>query len=403
MKKSIKQTLIFYIKQIALSILVGLCGGIIGGLFSKSVTYVTEIRTNNSWLVYFLVPAGILTVCIYTLFKISGMGTNQVLQSYGGENKLSPLLTPAIFICSVLSHLFGASVGREGAALQLGGGVATTVSKIFKLNDKERQMLTLSGMAGFFSAVFTTPVAAIAFVIEVIYVGRLQLKAVIPAAVCSFTAYFTALLLGTHPERITIETLPDITLLNILKAVIIAAVSGTVAMLFCYALKYSEKLFKKAFKNPFLRIAIGGIIIILLTLLFKTRDYNGAGMNVIERIFENGEFNYEAFLLKMIFTCVSVGAGYKGGEIVPTLFIGATFGALVSTLLGLPVALGAAVGMVSLFCGATNCPLAALLLGVELFSGKGFIFLIFASITAFFTSGKISLYSAQQRKSKKIS
>ncbi len=395
-KNKLTKQFMYTIKLIALSLLIGVCGGVLGTLFSKTVALVTNVRTQNNWLIYLLPLAGIISVGLYKLLKVSGMGTNQVIKSCTGESKLSSTLTPAIFISSAISHLFGASVGREGAALQLGGGLATLLSRIFRLNDTERQILTYCGMAGLFSAVFGTPLAAFVFALQIVYVWRICLKAVLPCLITSFTAYFTALGLGAHPERFAFNSVPAATLSVVLKTVVIAALSALVAMLFCYSLKYTEKLFEKLFKNAFLRIAFGGVITVLLTLLVKTNDYNGAGVNVIEHIFTNAEFKPEAFILKLIFTCIAVGSGYKGGEIVPSLFIGATFGSLAASIIGLPTVLGAVIGMTALFCGVTNCPIAAIFLSLEMFSGKGAIYIIPSAIIAFLLSGKISLYSAQK-------
>lgn len=383
-------------KLISLSLLIGVSGGVLGALFSKTLTFVTDLRTQNNWLIYFLPLAGLLSVGIYKLLKTTGMSTNTVIKSCTGESKLSSTLTPAIFISSAISHLFGASVGREGAALQLGGGLATILSKIFRLDDTDRQILTYCGMAGLFSAVFGTPLAAFVFALQIVYVWRIHYKAIFPCLITSFTAYITSISLGIHPERFNFDSVPEITVSLILKTIVISVFSAFLAMLFCYSLKYTEKLFKRLFKNAFLRIAVGGVITVLLTVIVNTNDYNGAGINIIEHIFTNGEFKPQAFILKLVFTCIAVGAGFKGGEIVPTLFIGATFGSLVASLLGVPVALGALVGMTALFCGVTNCPLAAILLSLEIFSGKGLIYIVLSAIISYLFSGKISLYSAQK-------
>lgn len=396
MNTKIKNSCYLIIKELSLSAIVGLICGIIGALFSKSISLVTNIRNANSWLIYFLPLAGILTVALYKLSRVSGMGTNQVIKSANGKNAISPLLAPAVFIGSALSHLCGASVGREGAALQLGGSISTFIASLFHLEEKQKQILIYCGMAGLFSAVFGTPFAAFIFALEVVYVGHIRLKAVLPTLLSSFTAYFIAILLGSHPERFAIAELPQLSFSVLWKVVLISLLGAGISMLLCFSLKYCERLFKKLFNNEFVRITIGGALIVILTLILKTTDYNGAGIDVIERIFNEGTVNYEAFLLKLIFTSIAVAAGYKGGEIIPTLFIGATFGASSALLLGMHPALGAAVGMTALFCGVTNCPLAAILLSIEMFSGKGWLYFIITAIISFLISGRASLYSAQK-------
>lgn len=396
MNTKFKNNCCLIIRGLSLSVIVGLISGIIGAVFSKSISLVTVVRNANSWLIYFLPIAGILSVTLYKLLNVSGMGTNQVIKSANGKNALSPLLAPTVFIGSVLSHLCGASVGREGAALQLGGSISTFFGSLFHLEEKERQILIYCGMAGLFSAVFGTPFAAFIFALEVAYVGHIWLKAVFPTLLSSVTAYFIAILLGSHPERFSISELPQLSFSVIWKVVLISLLGAVISMLLCFSLKYCERLFKKLFINEFVRIAIGGAIIVLLTLILKTTDYNGAGIDVIERIFDEGTVNYEAFLLKLIFTSVSVAAGFKGGEIIPTLFIGAAFGASSASLLGMYPPLGAAVGMTALFCGVTNCPLAAILLSVEMFSGEGWLYVIITAVISFLLSGRVSLYSAQK-------
>ena len=395
MKK--QQRLFRYIALwVPLGLLLGICGGGVGVLFSLCVGVVTDLRIANGWLICLLPLAGMLSVLLYRLLHTQGMGTNQVLKSTRGENQLSPLLAPAIFIASVLSHLCGASVGREGAALQLGGSIATGVGQLFRLTQEQRRCLVYSGMAALFSALFGTPLSAFIFALEVVWTGHICLRAVFPALLASLTAYGTSLLLGGHAERFPL-TAPPFSWETAGKLLLIAIASSLVAWCFCRLLSLSEHGLKKVLKNEYLRIVVGGVLLIALTALVGHQEYNGAGVPIIHRVFAEGEVHYEAFLLKMLFTCIAVGTGFKGGEIVPTLFIGATFGGAAALLLGVSPAIGAAVGLTALFCGVTNCPIASALLAVELFGGVGFGYTIPAAFIAFFLSGRISLYAAQQR------
>lgn len=391
-KTNIKSAL----KSIFLYLLTGILCGALGTLFSKAIALVTDIRTQHSFIIYFLPLVGLLIVFMYDKLKVTGVGTNQVIKNCTGEAELSPLITPAIFLGSAISHLFGASVGREGAALQLGGGLASFLSRTFKLDATKKQILTYCGMAGLFSAVFGTPFAAFVFTLQIAYVWKIRLNAVLPTLVSSISAYLVAIILGAHAERFTIGIIPSLSSTLILKVIILSSLSAVVAMLFCYSIECFENLFEKLFKNPYFRIVAGGVITVFITVLLKNNDYNGAGVHIIENIFENGTFKAEAFFIKLVLTCIAVASGYKGGEIVPTLFIGATFGSLIASLIGLPVALGAAVGMTALFSGVTNCPIAAIVLSLELFSGSGTVYMIIASIISYALSGNISLYSAQK-------
>ncbi len=384
------------LKIIELSLFLGYLSGVLGALFSKCISIVTNIRSQNNWLIYFLPIAGLLIIFIYNKLNVFAVGTNQVIENCTNREHISPLLIPAIFIGSVISHLFGASVGREGAALQLGGGLSSLFTRIYRIDNTQKQILTQCGMAGLFSAVFGTPIAAALFALQIVYVWRFSFKAIIPVFISSYTAYFTAINIGSIPERFSFSEIPKISLSVLLKSILISILSALLAMLFCYSLRWSEKLFKKLFNNVYTRIAIGGIITVFLTLLIKSNDYNGAGVNIIEEIFENGKFENNAFFLKIIFTCIAIASGYKGGEIIPSLFIGATFGSLIASLIGLPLPLGAVIGMTALFCGVTNCTFAAIFLSLEMFSGKGLIYILLAAFIATIFSGKVSIYSAQK-------
>ena len=392
-----------FLKLISASLVLGTIGGGVGAAFSHLIGLVTELRTANDWLLYLLPLCGVAIVFLYKKLGIYGQGTNQVLET----EKLSPFLSVGVFITAALSHLFGASVGREGAALQMGGSLAVVCSKLLHIDNELRGVLVRAGMAAVFSAVFGTPIAAFIFALEVVCVGTLHLKSVLPSLIASFTAFGVAHLMGVHTERFLLTTVPDFSLDTAFKIAVLTLCTSFLSIGFCYSLRYSVRFAKFIIKNPYLRIAIGGIAVILLTIIVGNRDYNGAGTIVIERIFKSGFNNPNsisisplAFALKLIFTCISVAAGFKGGEIVPTLFIGATFGALLSSLLGLSVPFGAALCMVLLFCGVTNSPLASIALSAELFSGVGFWYFVPTVLICFVLSGKISLYSAQKHKFK---
>lgn len=391
-----KTCVLALIKWSALGLTIGALCGAVGAGFAKSIEAVTGLRAAHPWVLYLLPVGGVISVAIYRLCKVSGIGITNVFESVRTEKHIPVLLAPAIFAASVLTHLLGGSAGKEGAALQLGSSFASLMGRILKLDEKTRHILTMAGMGAFFSAVFGTPLGACVFALEVISVGHICSAAIFPCLVSSVTAYGLSSLLGVHAERFNVGIVPDLSFGIIWRVAVIAVAGALVGRIFCSALHHAEHIFKKIFKNEFLRIAVGGIIIITLTLLVGTRDYNGGGIDIINRIFESGEFRYEAFLLKIIFTVITVAAGYKGGEIVPTFFIGATMGATVSVLIGLNPALGAAVGMTALFCGVTNCPLATIVLSIEMFGADSMIFCALSAVTSFLLSGSTGLYAAQR-------
>ena len=392
---NIKTYAFAFICWLFLGVVTGSVCGLLGAGFSKCISYGVSLRDEHSWLLYLLPVAGLLSVLIYKLCKVSDVGTNRVLQSVRGDKKVPFLLAPAIFAGTVISHTFGASAGREGAAIQLGGSVSTLICKILRLKEKTKHILTMSAMAAVFSALFGTPLGAAVFSIEVASVGQFCSAAIFPCLVSSVSGYLVADALGIAPERFHINESISLTGDNLWKVALIGIAGAFVSILFCKALHSSEHFAKKIIKNEFLRIFIGGALIVGLTLLLGTTDYNGGGVPVIERIFAHGEVRYEAFALKILFTAISVAVGFKGGEIIPTMFIGATLGGSIASLLGMNPGLGAAVGIAALFCGVTNCPLGTLLLCIELFGSEGMIYFALSMVISFILSGKASLYTKQ--------
>jgi len=347
------------------AIIMGIICGLFGVVFSKSITFVTEFRAINSWLLYLLPLGGVLSVGIYKLCHVKNVGTTNVFDCVRTEQRLPNGLSFAVFLGSCISHTFGASVGREGAAIQIGGGVANLFSRALHFDEDTRHQLVMCGMAAVFSAVFGTPLAACVFVLEII-LTRLCLSAAVPVLISSVTAYIISYCLGVKPEQFRIGQLPKFSFSLIWKMAVITLVGVIVAFVFCKFLILGKTFAKKIFSNEFLRIAIGGITIIALTLVVGCYDYNGGGVNIIERVFE-GEVKYEAFALKILFTVICISVGFKGGEIIPTLFIGATLGGALATIINLPIGTGAAIGMAVLFVCATKCPLATILLCGEMF------------------------------------
>lgn len=387
-----KDRALHFLKLFAASLIMGIICGAVGAAFAGSISFVTALRAEHSWLLYLLPIAGLATVLLYNALKVSNQNTNRVLESVKTEKKISLKLAPAVFAASVLTHLCGGSAGKEGAALQLGGSIAYPVSKIFGFDENERHTVVLCGMAALFSAVFGTPLGAFVFALEVVCIGKACVRSAFPVLASSLLSFGTAQLLGAHAERFDIGAFPEISFSLVWKFGVICICGAAAGFIFCRALHFCEHLFKRLFKNAYIRIFLGGALIVLLSAAVGSSDYNGGGMHIIERIFETGEVRYEAFLLKIIFTSLTVAAGFKGGEIVPTFFIGAALGGALSVLLGISPAFGAAVGMVTLFCSMTNCPIASAVLAAELFGIKGIVFYAAASAAGFFLSGKGSLY-----------
>ena len=381
-------------KWLAVAALTGVLCGLIGSAFALSVGYVTRLRSANGWLIYLLPLAGVAVASVYRALRTEGMGTDDIIDAVHLGKPLSAKLLPSIFIGTVLTHLCGGSAGREGAALQMGGTIGYWSSRALRLDDRDTRTGTLCGMAAFFSALFGTPLAATMFAIMAISVGELYHAAFIPCFTASLVAYGLSMWLGVAPVRFT-AVIPTLTSSGLLRAAALAALCAWVSALFCALLHSSARHMKKYIPNPWLRAAVGGTIVVALTLICGTTDYNGAGMDVITAAIEQGRVKPEAFALKMLFTAVTLAAGFKGGEVVPCFFVGATFGCAVAPLLGLPASFGAALGLVSVFCGATNCPIASTFLSIELFGGSGLLYFALACGVSYMLSGYGGLYSSQ--------
>ena len=385
-----------FVKWTIFSLVVGLVGGGIGAGFSHLISFVTDIRMANEWLIYLLPFGGIVIALIYHMLKVEHKGTNDVFEAVRSEKQVPFSLAPAITIGAGITHLLGGSAGKEGAALQLGGSIASVISRIFKSDDKDRHILTVSGMAAVFAAVFGTPMGAAVFAVEVVSVGYVSLSALYPSFASALTAYLIAIKLGVHPERFNVDIIPEISPEYLLNVVALAVAVALVSIVFCLAMKYSHVVFEKYISSPYLRTFVGGVAVIILPLIVGTKDYNGSGLHIIEGIFHGEEVSKWAFVLKIIFTAITIGSGFKGGEIVPTLFIGATLGFTVADIIGIPEAFSAAIGMVALFASVTNCPIASVFLAVELFGAEGMLYYALAIFIAFVLSGYFSLYTGQK-------
>lgn len=392
--KSSSNYIRIFIKWALISTVVGTIGGLIGTAFHESVDYVTKVRESNSWLIFLLPMGGLAIVGLYKLCRLNA-GTNRVIESVQSGKKVPILMAPLIFVSTVITHLLGGSAGREGAALQLGGSIGYQFGKLFRLDEKEMRLIVMLGMSGMFAALFGTPLTATFFALEVISVGVIYYVALVPCLFSSLVAYEISLMFGVKPVKFDGINMPQLNAEVFLKVVVLSILCALISICFCTSIKYFDKFIEEKISNEYIRAFVGGCLIILLTLAVGTHDYNGAGMEVISGAMA-GNVKPFAFILKIIFTVVTIGAGFKGGEIVPTFFIGSTFGCVAGGLLGLNPAFGAAIGFVALFCGVVNCPVASIMLALEVF-GADFIFMFaIACGVSYMMSGYYGLYSSQK-------
>ncbi len=386
----------YFIKWTVISCIIGGIGGLIGTAFSYGISWASDFRQTHPWTLYLMPAAGLIIVWLYHRFhEDENRGTNIVLESISSTSDISAVTGPLIFVSTILTHFVGGSSGREGAALQIGGSFGNWLGKKLDLDEKDKKITVMCGMSAVFAALFGTPAAAGIFSMEVVSVGVIYYAALVP---CLFAAFIGAGIsgsLGIAPEAYVIGEIPEFTLRTGVFIVLLGILCAMVSVLLCVVLHQSQHWYRKYIPNPYLRILAASALFILLTLAVGTRDYTGSGTQLIERAME-GEIGYEVFLLKMVFTAIVLGAGFKGGEIVPTMCVGASFGCAVGMAVGFAPSLCAACGLAALFVGVTNCPVSSLIIALELFGIEAFPYFSIIIAVSFTLSGYYGLYSSQK-------
>lgn len=389
--------LVYFLKWLLAGSLIGLLSGVIGAAFAHMISFAAKLNLHCFPYLMILMPiAGCIIVWLYSYFhELANSGTNMVIEAVHSNENMRKINGPLIFVSTILSHLAGASVGKEGAALQIGGSLGSGIGELLHLDESDKKIIIMSGMSGMFGAVFGTPAGAAVFPVEMISVGVMYYTALLPCLAASIVGAYTAAALGVLPEHFLIHGMETaLSYRNIFPLLFLGIGCALVSILFCRVLKMSAKLYQKYTSSPYQKVLLGSVLFWALVFLFGS-DYTGSGTILIEKAIE-GNVDYSSFLLKMIFTAVALGAGFKGGEIVPTLTIGASFGAAFGSILGLDPSFGASLGMVGVFAGVTNCPMATTLLAAEMFGGQGLLCYVLVIILAYALSGYSSLYAAQR-------
>ena len=384
------------IKWMLCSIASGIVIGLIGAFFHSLLDLAAEIRTAHPWILFLLPISGIIIVFIYRLSGCkSSKGTNLVITAIQSNEEVPLKMTPLIIVSTILTHLCGGSAGREGAALQVGGSLGNAFAKLFNFDDKDTRIMIMCGMSACFSALFGTPVAAAVFSMEVISVGIMYYAALVPCTVAALIASSISSMSGLAATHFTVGEIPQFGIPNGIKFFILSLIFAVASILLCVVLHKTSHFFTAHFENQYVRIIVAAVLVIIMRFLFGTTDYLGAGTDIIARSFVEQSAWY-VFLLKMIFTAVTLGGGFKGGEIVPVLFIGATFGAAYGGFFGLAPSFAAGFGMTAVFCGVTNSPLTSILLAYELFGGQSLALFALVIAISYMLSGYYGLYSEQK-------
>lgn len=392
----LRDNMITFIKWIVCAVFIGLTVGAAGTVFHFGLETVSGYLERFPWFIFLLPFAGICIVGLYKIFNMEeDKGTNSIFISIRSNERIRFMMGPLVFLGTVATHMLGGSAGREGAALQIGGSLAYNIGVLFKMDDKDKKLITMCGMSAAFAALFGTPITAAIFSIEVISVGVMYYSALVPCIVSAVVGAGFAKACGAVPTTYKLLETPSMDFPSFFKIAVLSVLTALLGVFFCFVLENSKKFFSKYIRNGFIRAAVCGSIVVILTLVVGNHDYNGAGMNVISRAIA-GDVNPESFILKIIFTAVTLSGGYRGGEIVPVFFTGATFGNTVSRLIGLNSSFGAGIGLVSLFCAATNCPITSIILSIELFGAEGLVFFAISVAISYMLSGYSGLYSEQK-------
>lgn len=388
--------------------------GSLNAFFLWILNLATVTRIDNPWLIYLLPLAGIAIVyCYRNLGKNSEGGNNLIMDEIHEPGAGIPTrMGPLVLITTVITHLFGGSAGREGTAVQIGGATTHWLARLFKLNESDTRLILIAGVAAGFGAVFGTPLTGAIFALEVLAIGRLRYDAIIPALFAAILADVVCSAWGAHHTHYRIDFLENITLfehaikidiLMVAKIVLAAVAFGLAGYLFGELTHVFKDIFKATLKNPYLIVVVGGLIVIAAVHLIGNYDYIGLGVYSsrdggvsILSAFTEGGAEWYSWLLKLLLTAITLAAGYKGGEVTPLFFVGATLGNTMAWVLGAPVDLFAALGFLAVFAAATNTPLACTIMGVELFGADHMLYFAIACYTAYYFSGHTGIYSSQR-------
>ncbi|MFN3402727.1 MAG: voltage-gated chloride channel family protein [Cytophagaceae bacterium] len=385
----------FVLKWILICLVVGTMAGSASALFLFSLHWAENIREKNFWIITLLPVAGLVIGLMYHYLGKKVEGGNNIIieQIQNPKERIQLRMTPLVLIGTVVTHLFGGSAGREGTAVQMGGSLADQLCRFFKIRPRDRKILLICGISAGFSSVFGTPIAGAIFGLEVCIIGRLRYEALVPAFFSAIIADYITILWGANHTHYTVPELFLINPGNILYAIGAGIAFGVCARVFILTLHYFSQLFKKI-QFPPLRPVAGGVVVASAVFLLGTTKYIGLGIPVIEQSFTEQLSAYD-FILKLILTAITLGAAFKGGEVTPLFFIGATLGNALSYIIPMPIALLAAMGFVAVFAGAANTPIACMLMGFELFGIQAGVYISIACVVSYIFSGHSGIYHSQ--------
>ncbi|MGO4820853.1 MULTISPECIES: voltage-gated chloride channel family protein [unclassified Flavobacterium] len=394
--KNSSKLLISSLKWIFICALIGVLSGSASALLLVALQWASQYRENHDWIIWLLPLGGLCIGLGYYYYGNSVVkGNNLLLEEYDRPNKIIPLkMAPFVLLGTIITHLFGGSAGREGTAVQMGGALADQLTTLFKLSATDRKTIIILGISAGFASVFGTPLAGALFAIEVLYFSKVSFTSIPLSFITAYFAYFTVELWQVKHTHYFIPIVPELNFQLFLWIIPVSILFGIAAMLFSRSTHYWGTLFSKTIKYPPFRPFIGGLIFAVTIYIIGTNKYLGLGVPVIVESFSKPSEYYD-FLLKILFTGFTLGAGFKGGEVTPLFFIGATLGSTLSLFIPLPIALLAGMGFVAVFSGATHTPIACTVMGIELFGIDSGLYIAIACFIAYLASGSIGIYHSQ--------
>lgn len=387
----------FTIKWSLLASILGLLAGTASAALLVSLNWVTAYRESHLPIILFLPIAGLVIGLMYYYWgKGSERGNNYLIDEVHSARNIIPFrMAPLAFIGTLLTHLFGGSAGREGTAVQMGGAISEKLAQLFRLKTPDRRIFLIIGVSAGFASVFGTPLAGAVFALEVLIIGRMRYEAILPSFMAAIVAHFTcSSLWGVHHTSYAVGVIPEITPINLVYVLLAGILFGLSALLFSRMVQFWTKYAKRLIKYSPFRPLVGGIILVCAIYVLGTTKYIGLGIPTIVSSFLVQE-DWYSFLIKIILTTFTLGVGFKGGEVTPLFFIGATLGSALSGIIPMPIGILAAVGFVAVFSGATNTPLACTIMGMELFGTDSGVFVALGCVIAYLFSGHSGIYASQ--------
>ncbi len=383
-------------KWMIICLAVGILSGTVAAFFLTTLNWVTIFRMTHPKILY-CIPIGGLLIGVLYHYKGKDIvkGNNLLLEEYDKPKKKIPLkMVPFIYIGTLITHLFGGSAGREGTAVQMGGAIADQFSDLFNLTENERRTILLLGISAGFAAVFGTPLAGALFALEITFHSAFSKKSLVLSFIVAYIAAYTVSFWNVSHTHYRIPTYFTWNIINFVWLALVSILFGLFALLFAHATHFWNLFFSKTIAFPPYRPMIGGVLLVIIIVCTNTQSYEGLGIQQIQGAFYTPADPF-AFLIKIGLTSLTLGAGFKGGEVTPLFFIGATLGSALAVFVPLPISLLTAVGFVAVFAGATHTPIACAVMGLELFGFDAFFYVLVSCSIAYFASGTKGIYSAQ--------